>query len=319
MIRSSRPARRRAFIPRFEALEERAVPTCTVTEIQNTSESQKTSTVLIIGDDNNNNIVIEHDGSFNAGNVVVKCDGVQSDPFAFAVTSIQILGLEGDDKVTYSLAAEDGHLTPRAYNYVDGQGQAQVEFVSTLAVQVLFENGNDTFIADVVNDMLAVELYQGEAEPFLGMGAEGVAIDLWQWRAGTWETGEADSLMDEYPFDTDIYRELAQGKPLPDFMTARVAGNPLAMRDQSAASMSAKGPGSVTFRPKVSQVVSASATRTENGWAVVLSRPLSVKSEDGLSLVSGGRTSVAFARWDGAARDRAGQKLISLWHDLRIE
>jgi mono/diheme cytochrome c family protein len=173
--------------------------------------------------------------------------------------------------------------------------------------------------ADEFEDMLAVELYQGEAEPFLGMGAEGVAIDLWQWRAGTWETGEADSLMDEYPFDTDIYRELAQGKPLPDFMTARVAGNPLAMRDQSAASMSAKGPGSVTFRPKVSQVVSASATRTENGWAVVLSRPLSVKSEDGLSLVSGGRTSVAFARWDGAARDRAGQKLISLWHDLRIE
>jgi hypothetical protein len=29
--------------------------------------------------------------------------------------------------------------------------------------------------------------------------------------------------------------------------------------------------------------------------------------------------SVAFALWDGAARDRNGQKLVSIWHDLTLE
>ena len=68
-----------------------------------------------------------------------------------------------------------------------------------------------------------------------------------------------------------------------------------------------------------SMVVAAAGVRTDDGWSVVLQRPLVVKSEDGLSLVPGGRVSVAFARWDGASRDRAGQKLISIWHDLNIE
>jgi hypothetical protein len=28
------------------------------------------------------------------------------------------------------------------------------------------------------------------------------------------------------------------------------------------------------------------------------------------------RVTIAFALWDGAARDRNGQKLVSIWHDL---
>ena len=29
--------------------------------------------------------------------------------------------------------------------------------------------------------------------------------------------------------------------------------------------------------------------------------------------------SIGFALWDGAARDRGGQKLVSIWHDLDLE
>jgi DMSO reductase family type II enzyme heme b subunit len=51
----------------------------------------------------------------------------------------------------------------------------------------------------------------------------------------------------------------------------------------------------------------------------VLRRPLAVKPDDGVSLKPGETCSIAFALWDGAARDRNGQKLISIWHDLKLE
>ena len=35
------------------------------------------------------------------------------------------------------------------------------------------------------------------------------------------------------PFDSPGYKELTKGKELPDFITARVAGNPLAIRDHT--------------------------------------------------------------------------------------
>jgi hypothetical protein len=36
-------------------------------------------------------------------------------------------------------------------------------------------------------------------------------------------------------------------------------------------------------------------------------------------LIPGQRYSIAFAVWDGAASDRNGQKLVSIWHDLEVE
>ena len=48
-------------------------------------------------------------------------------------------------------------------------------------------------------------------------------------------------------------------------------------------------------------------------------RPLTVPAEGGVTLVAGDRLSIAFALWDGAARDRNGQKLVSIWHNLKVE
>jgi len=172
--------------------------------------------------------------------------------------------------------------------------------------------------ADEFEDMVALELYEGTAEPFLGMGAPGATIDLWQWRAGTKETGSADQLSDEYPFDTPIYRELFPDQELPDFVTARVVGNPLARREHSASNMVAKGPGSTTFLPRPSQLVTASAQYGEGRWAVVLRRPLMAGADGGLVLRPGARYSAAFAVWDGAVHDRAAQKLVSIWNDFYL-
>jgi mono/diheme cytochrome c family protein len=171
---------------------------------------------------------------------------------------------------------------------------------------------------DEFEDMVALEVYRGGAEPFLGMGSADGLIDAWQWRAGREATGAADSVLDDYPFDSPVYRELLKGKPLPDFITARAGGNPLALRHGTADSLAAKGPGTVTFRPRESQVVKAAATWNDGHWTVVFTRPLEVDQQAGVPLGAGQKCSVAFAIWDGAMRDRGPQKQISIWHDLEL-
>ncbi len=195
---------------------------------------------------------------------------------------------------------------------------------TSIALRLSWEDAtyNDAaYLPEEFEDMVAAELYQGASEPFLGMGAADEIIDLWQWRAGTKSSRDPNALalLDDYPFDAPLYRELAKGNDLPDFVTARVGGNPLAMREHSAANMIAKGPGSVTFLPKPSQVVGATAEWKDGRWAVVLVRPLSVAKGEGLGLAPGGRCSIAFAVWDGEARDRAAQKRITLWNDLELK
>jgi cytochrome c len=177
--------------------------------------------------------------------------------------------------------------------------------------------------SDEFEDMAAVQLFKGEREPFLGMGAEGAAVDLWQWRPswGKPPAAAADGPLDDYPFDSPQYRAVVKGGGVPDFLTARAAGNLLARPDPSATAgnLAAKGPGSTTFLPKASQAVSAAAAWKDGRWAVVLRRPLAVAAGEGVPLAAGDRCSVAFALWFGEARDRNGQKLVSVWHDLTIE
>jgi hypothetical protein len=175
--------------------------------------------------------------------------------------------------------------------------------------------------------MAALELFGGpaDAEPFWGMGAVGKSIDLWHWRGGRGYPAEQLSQLDEYPLDTPLYRALAEGKAWPDFLTARAAGNPLAVSQVerrphgSAANLAAAGVGSTTFRMPPHQLVTAEAAYHEGRWSVVLSRRLAVPPEGGLLLSPGQPYSIAFALWDGAHRERGPQKQVSIWNDFRLQ
>jgi mono/diheme cytochrome c family protein len=207
------------------------------------------------------------------------------------------------------------------------------DFASTLNVQAVHDGRNlalrlswndstknDSAVrTEEFEDLAAVQISGGGAEPFLGMGAAANAIELWQWRGGIAATGADDQIMDDYPFESAVYQHVAGGKSLPDFITARVVGNPLATREHVAHSVAAGGPGTVTIRPQASQHVTAAAEWNENRWTVVLQRPLDVPSEDGQRLSGGGRYSAAFAVWDGAMNDRAAQKLVTIWQELHLE
>lgn len=63
----------------------------------------------------------------------------------------------------------------------------------------------------------------------------------------------------------------------------------------------------------------SAAERTSSGWAVVLTRPLRVKPDEGASLTAKGTMPVAFAAWDGANEERDGLKAVTLeWWKLKF-
>ena len=81
--------------------------------------------------------------------------------------------------------------------------------------------------------------------------------------------------------------------------------------------MIAKGFGT-SMRVPFEGLHSASA-RTDNGWAVVLARPLKVKADEGASLSNRKTMPIAFAAWDGANQERDGLKAVTLeWWQLKF-
>jgi len=183
-------------------------------------------------------------------------------------------------------------------------------------------------------DAVAMELYRGDAEPFLGMGDPSSPVDVWFWDADR-QSGLAaandsypNAVVDVYPFSETVAAGAELNRPgarladQPDVsLPARASGNLIVpTSDESGgSSLHVGGPRTVTFRVPQSQLVRARGTWSEGRWTVVMTRPLSVASQDdGVSLEAGGRSSVAFAVWDGMHHDRDGQKSITIWQDLEL-
>jgi len=183
-------------------------------------------------------------------------------------------------------------------------------------------------------DAVAVELFRGPQEPFFGMGATGLPIDVWFWDADRQfatkiEEINPDIVVDVDPFttgavasaeyDRDGTKTAAQ--PLLS-LTAAAVGNPIVPTEDgpTTSSLEAAGPGSVTFRPRTNQSVEAHGQWSDGRWTVVMRRPLQVGDPSGgVPLSPGDKASIAFAVWDGAAKDRDGKKLVTIWQDLELE
>jgi DMSO reductase family type II enzyme heme b subunit len=207
----------------------------------------------------------------------------------------------------------------------------------TLAVRLSWQDqtyDEHALRSETFEDAAALELYRGDAEPFLGMGAAASPVDVWFWDADR-QSGAAavddsypNAVVDVFPFSetavasAELSRPGARMADQPDVsLPARASGNSIVpTNDESGGtSLHVGGPGSVTFRVPQSQLVRAHGAWSNGRWSVLMTRSLVVSPEDGLSLEPGSRASVAFAVWDGAHRDRDGQKLITIWQDLEIE
>jgi mono/diheme cytochrome c family protein len=183
-------------------------------------------------------------------------------------------------------------------------------------------------------DAIAVELFRGKSEPFLGMGAADAPVDMWFWDADRQSADDIEKVnpnvvVDIYPFNETVVttaqydragtRTAAQP---PISLPALAAGNQIvpSEKTRAASSLETAGPGSSTFRPAKSQLVDAHGQWTEGRWTVVMTRALQVDAATaGVSLEPGARASVAYAIWDGGAKDRDGKKLVSIWQDLELE
>jgi len=184
-------------------------------------------------------------------------------------------------------------------------------------------------------DAAAMQVYRGDAEPFLGMGGPKAAVDVWFWDADRQgqplavEELYPRAVVDIYPFSetvvatAELDRDGARTADQPDIsLPARASGNQIVPPGDpsGASSLTGGGPGTSTFRPPTSQHVHAVGQWHDGRWTVVMTRPLALDAaEDGVSLQPGDKASVAFAVWDGSAQDRDGKKLITIWQELVLE
>jgi mono/diheme cytochrome c family protein len=239
-----------------------------------------------------------------------------------------------------SIKASSLNLFPLWWR-TDGSPRVSVQAAhdgQTLALRLSWDdktNDEHALQTESFEDAVAIQFYQGDSEPFLGMGAADAPVDVWFWDADRQggeiavEESHPRAVVDILPFTEKVATNAELGRPgtlISDqsvlSLPARAAGN-LIVPGRAGAGGSALlggGPGSVTFRLPRNQFVQAHGTWADGQWAVVLKRPLSPKSSgEGIRFRPGTKVSAAFAVWDGSHRDRNGQKLITIWHDLFLE
>ena len=189
---------------------------------------------------------------------------------------------------------------------------------------------------EAFKDAVALELFAGSDEPFLGMGSATSPIDLWMWDAARGQPGgELEEVnprvvVDVYPLTEKVAESAEYGRAGTKTRAqselafpAQAVGNQAALsaaHPSAGSSLTAAGLGSTTFRIKKSQLVAATGRWSAGRWTVIVRRSLAVASpEDGIALAPGQTASVALAVWDGAHHDRNGQKQVSIWQDLVLE
>ncbi|NLY02904.1 MAG: hypothetical protein GXY83_43185 [Rhodopirellula sp.] len=158
--------------------------------------------------------------------------------------------------------------------------------------------------------------------PQMGEAGQPVAITFWSASLQAIVDGRGDSLKDIYPnASIDHYpfqaSSLKPGSAEQEAMAARYAparalGNPMAgPRKTPVQDLIAEGPG--TLGPAPSTDSDGRGGRTENGWAVVIRRPL----PSGFAEQS--HTQVAFAVWQGSHDEVGARKMRTGWITLTQE
>jgi DMSO reductase family type II enzyme heme b subunit len=155
------------------------------------------------------------------------------------------------------------------------------------------------------------------------MGQEGRFVEITYWRSDWQATvnGRDDTIrslypnatVDHYPFQAQSLRpgSDAQQQMARRYAPADAVGNRRGgLRQSAVEDLIAEGPG--TLSPAQATTSRGRGIRTQNGWAVVLTR----KMPDGLG--PRGRTQVAFAVWEGSANEAGARKMRTGWVGLSM-
>ncbi|MBI5434151.1 MAG: hypothetical protein HZA52_15060 [Planctomycetes bacterium] len=156
------------------------------------------------------------------------------------------------------------------------------------------------------------------------MGEPDRPVEITLWRA-SWQAmvdGRGDTIQDihpnavpdHYPFEAASFEpgSDAQRAAQLRYAPARALDNPMAgPRAQPVEDLVGHGPG--TLAPALTTSSTGRGKRIANGWAVVVTR----RVPDGL--VSGNRTQVAFAIWEGGSQEVGARKMRTGWTPLLLE
>lgn len=187
------------------------------------------------------------------------------------------------------------------------------------------------------SDGAAIQFSQDKNPPSFVMGDAQSAVTLWHWKAA-WQAdlAERKDIEHQYPHAAvDWYKsqtnyelgtriEMSQMQTKfhdPKFMSGWGAGNPLSNPDKKSATEEAmaKGLGTLTTQMPRFEKVDAQGAWKNGRWFLVFSRELKSKDWNALKFKKGKAVNAAFAIWDGAHRDRNGQKMVSVWNELTLE
>lgn len=184
---------------------------------------------------------------------------------------------------------------------------------------------DDVDTPDTFTDACAVQL-PAKIEPDVPapqMGEAGRPVEITYWRA-VWQAavdGRGSSLKDLYPNATvDHYpfqaASLEPGSAEQQAMATRYApaqalGNRMAgPRQTPVQDLMAEGPG--TLSPAPTAASAGQGLHSQDGWTVVLSRPL----PEGLRNDPQAQTQVAFAVWEGSHHEAGSRKMRTAWITL---
>lgn len=237
-------------------------------------------------------------------------------------------GLDPASELWKRTAALDVPLTAQQVTYPHGGHLPMVQARAlhhdgTLYVRVEWEDptADDRTVnpganaeADAFSDAVAVEFPATAAStvPSVCMGQADSGVNIWHWRADS-QRGRPDGIedlsstgyVDGYPNTSDL------------FYTARQAGNPYAVvTDNPVQNLVARGFG--TLGPAAQQAVTGRGVRRGHRWSVVFARPFAAPANGQPDFTMGTTSDIAFAVWDGAARERNGRKSVSAFVKLSI-
>ena len=165
------------------------------------------------------------------------------------------------------------------------------------------------------------KIAENAPDPQMGQAGSPVEITFWRsdWQASV--NGREDNIqalypnatVDHYPFQAQSLEpgSVAQQEMARRYAPAAAVGNRrVGPREFPVEDLIAEGPGSLS--PAANTLSRGQGTRTAKGWAVVIKRPFPQ------GLTSKVRTQIAFAVWEGSAKEVGARKMRSGWIPLAV-
>lgn len=187
---------------------------------------------------------------------------------------------------------------------------------------------------DTFRDAVAIEFPGDPATgiPYFAMGEPDKPVVIYQWKADWQFAGEGDEdglypqmVADWYPFSGRAPGEIAAAADYAKngdrtYVTSWHAGNNLGDRVLQGRTpvekLEAGGFGTLTALPADRQDGNGKAAWKDGTWSLVLIVP---RRQERFAFAPGMTIPLAFAAWDGARRERGGEKAVSTWYFLSLE